>query len=142
MSWDRKRGCRLFLNVSQNTLCCSRRRVLASRIILGLTLLLLLVMPLTEQVWAGDEFLNGGHHDVELSLLSELAFCGLVALAADQVIGSPLLEWFLVYRARRTSLRKLLRGASFAMPVALNCRPYPQRCVDLSVPLSLMSLRI
>ena len=141
MVGDRKRGCRLFLNVSQKTLCSSQRRVLASRIILGLTLMLLLVMPLTEQVWAGDEFLSGGH-DAELSLLSELAFCGLVALTADQVVASPLLELLLAHRTRWTPLRQLLRGSAVLVTTTSRCRPRAARGVSLSVPLSSLPLRI
>ena len=115
--------------------------MLASRIILALTLFLLLVMPLTEQIWAGDDFLSGGH-DVELSLLSELAFCGLIALTADQVVASPLLELLLAHRMKRTPLRQLLRGSAVVKRVAAPCHHRVQRCMDLSVPLSLLSLRI
>ncbi len=131
----------LFLSASRNTSNTSRRRLVASRIILGLTLVLLLVMPLTEQMWAGDDVLRGGH-DAELSSLGELAFCGLVALTADQVVASPLLELLLAHRTTRTPLRQLLRGVSVLAPVNFRCRPRVQRSIDLSVPLSLMSLRI
>ena len=131
----------MFLNVSQNTICASRRRVLASRVILGLTLMLLLVMPFTEQVWAGDEFLSGGH-DAELSLLSELAFCGLIALTADQVVAPPLLELLLAHRAGRTALRQLLRGVGISTTEVRRCRRHAERWVDVVIPLSLMPLRI
>ena len=131
----------MFLNVSQNTLCSSQRRLLASRIIFGLTLLLLLIMPVTEQVWAGDGFLSDGH-DAEMSLLSELAFCGLIALTADQTVASPLLELLLAHRSKRAPLRQLLRGAAIATTIARRCRSFSERCIDLSVPLSLLPLRI
>lgn len=141
MDWYRKRGCRLFLNVSQNTLCSSQRRILASRIILGLTLMLLLVMPFTEHAWAGDEFMSGGH-DAELSLLGELAFCGLIALTADQAIASPMLELLLAHRTTRTPLRQLLRGISVEPSPARKCCFHRRRTVALLVPLSLRPLRI
>ena len=131
----------MFLNVSQNTLCSLRRRVLASRIIFGLTLLLLLVMPITEQVWAGDGFLSDGH-DAEMSLLSELAFCGLIALTADQTVASPLLELLLAHRTKRAPLRQLLRGSAMATTVARRCRSRAERRLDLPVPRSLLQLRI
>ena len=141
MDMDRKRGYRLFLNVSQNSSCSSQRRMLASRIILGLTLMLLSVMPLTEHVWAGDEFLSGGH-DVELSLLSELAFCGLIALTADQVVTSPLLELLLAYRRKRTPLRLLFQGTAVTPTLRWKCLPFIRPWVGISVPPSSRPLRI
>jgi hypothetical protein len=63
------------------------RRLSASRLILLLTTILLVVMPATEHYWTWDRFASIGH-DLEFSALSVLIFCGLVALIAQHVILS------------------------------------------------------
>ncbi len=127
-------------NISQRSRCSFHRRAIASRVILGLTLLLLLVMPITERFTTWDDFGSGGQ-DIELTLLSGLAVCGLVALLAEQAIGDPVLANLLGHRLRRPRIRTmmlawLLDEESFLM------LPPVERCVDRSLPLSLLFLRV
>ena len=130
----------LFCNVSQSTMCSSRRRTIASRIILGLTLLLLLVMPVTERFATWDDFGNGGQ-DLELTLLSGLAVCGLVALLADQAIGDPVVSALLGHRPPRPRVRSMLLTWLLGADEFVVSSP-PTRSVDRSVPLSRLFLRI
>ena len=131
----------LFLNATRKTLYDSRRRLAASRIILLLLLTLSLLMPVTEHVWHGDELLRGGQ-DVELCLLGALTFCGLVALTAEQVIASPLLLMLLGHKEKRLPVDRV-QEVLLREPVEVRCRPQgARRCIDLTIPMSLMCLRV
>ena len=127
--------------VSHSATSSSGRRTVACRVILGLTLLLLLVMPITERFATWDDFGHGGGEDVELTLLSGLAICGLVALLADQAIGDPGLADLLGHRLRRPRIR-LMRVAWVLDVCAFPRVPPAERCADRSLPLSLLFLRI
>ena len=131
----------MFLNATRKTLHDSRRRLAASRMILLLMLTLSLAMPVTEHVWHGDELLRGGQ-DAELCLLGALTFCGLVALTAEQVVGSPLLTMLLGHRSKRLAIERV-RGLLGQKLVEVRCRSQgTTRCIDLTVPISLLCLRI
>jgi hypothetical protein len=60
------------------------------RAVLILTALLILLMPLTEHLYAWDRFLQGGP-DVEFGILFLLLFAGLVLVMAYRAVSSPLL---------------------------------------------------
>jgi hypothetical protein len=62
----------------------------ACRAVLILTALLIALMPLTEQLYGWDKFLQGGS-DVEFGILCLLLFAGLVLLMAHRAVTSPLL---------------------------------------------------
>lgn len=121
-------------------MCSSRRRTIASTVILGLTLLLLLVMPVTERFATWDDFGNGGE-DLELSLLSGLAICGMVALLADQAIGDPGLSALLGHRAPRPRVRLLLRLWLLGAEEFAGLSP-PGRQADRAMPVLRLALRI
>ncbi len=60
------------------------------RAVLILTGLLILLMPLTEHLYAWDRFLQGGA-DVEFGSLCLLLFAGLVLVIAHRAASSPFL---------------------------------------------------
>jgi hypothetical protein len=60
------------------------------RAVLILTALLILLMPLTEHLYAWDKFLQGGA-DVEFGSLCLLLFAGLVLVMAHRAANSPFL---------------------------------------------------
>ena len=64
--------------------------MIGCRAVLILTALLILLMPLTEHLYAWDKFLQGGP-DVEFGILCLLLFAGLVLLMAHRAVTSPLL---------------------------------------------------
>ena len=92
----------------------SRVCLTGSRILLALTMILLAVMPITENFCAFDHFLRGGP-DFELTLLCILAMLCLVLLLAQMIQDSfaLLLEsrhWLLQARWRiPVSERRLLK---------------------------------
>jgi hypothetical protein len=59
-----------------------------SRLLVLLTMLLLLVMPITEHLCNWDHFLRGGQ-DVEFNLLAGLLFLALVMLAMNRAMMRP-----------------------------------------------------
>ncbi len=67
------------------------------RTVLILTMLLTVLMPLTEHFCRWDRFLEGGP-DVEFGFLGILLFAGLVLLVAKRSPAAPLLCLLLAYR--------------------------------------------
>lgn len=130
----------LLLNSTQNIASSCRKRLLASRIIILLTFLLLLVMPVTEHLWSGDGFLLSGH-DFELGLLGTLVFCGLVSLAAHQIAASPRLFALIALERARLSFRRLL-PPSLELVSGVAALLAFARHPDLSISSCLLSLRI
>jgi hypothetical protein len=64
--------------------------MIGCRAVLILTALLILLMPLTEHLYAWDKFLQGGA-DVEFGSLCLLLFAGLVLVMAHRAASSPFL---------------------------------------------------
>jgi hypothetical protein len=58
--------------------------IVAGRILLLLNAIVLLLIPITEQIWTWDRFLRGGE-DLEFSVLALIAFCCLILVLAQHI---------------------------------------------------------